>query len=212
MTAKHHPRPEKLPRTAGAGSSGGGEVLRRKREHYSKAQQAQYEWLKKHHPFSSNPPRTAGAGSSGGGEALKKHEHKKRSAAGLHAGTGWVTAGNDDLPDCAAVAVANTLLAAAGIRAADGDVLRLHDLAGCTCVRCVLETLAACGLGGHFPAGFWPCGPGRDGKPVIAGLTDGESDHAAARTTAGLICWGAPLGGALLDTWTPDGEYWAVSW
>ena len=212
MTAAHHHHPK---------------------PHYSKAQERQYKWIKKHYPFrhpavhTIQSPRALRAEEhkkaeeerrkkaedhkKAEEERKKREEEKKRSAPGMVLSTGWITAGNEELPDCAAVAAANTLLAATGIRAADSDVLRLHHLADGS-IAGVLKALAAYGLAGHRPAGFWRCGPGLNGLPVIAGLTDGASDHAVARTPAGLISWGGPLGGALLATWMPDGEYWAIAW
>ncbi len=88
---------------------------------------------------------------------------------------GWILGGNDWHQGCAAVALANSLLMATGLRASDRDVLDLYWLtaddpdtgAG---ILATLEAAAEYGLGGYRPT-FALCGlPAADGEFV--GLPD----------------------------------------
>ena len=69
---------------------------------------------------------------------------------------GWILGGNDWHQGCAAVALANSLLAATGLRVSDRDVLDLYWLtaddpdAGAG-VQATLEAAAEFGLGGYRP-------------------------------------------------------------
>jgi hypothetical protein len=65
-----------------------------------------------------------------GGKIVTKPKHPKRGLAWPSPGGWWITGGNDAADNCAAVAVANSLLAATGRRLDDAELLRLHDRAG----------------------------------------------------------------------------------
>jgi hypothetical protein len=83
------------------------------------------------------PPRRAHHHHTGGFGGLgntkfprRPKRHPKRHLAGPALGGEWITGGNDAADNCAAVAVANSLLLATGLRVSDGELLRLHDRAG----------------------------------------------------------------------------------
>jgi hypothetical protein len=87
------------------------------------------------------PLSQAGGGWRGKAPAHKKaKKHPKRKLAGAPLGGGWILGGNDTADNCAAVAVANALLAATGLRVPDAELLRIHDRAG---PLSIAEALAA---------------------------------------------------------------------
>lgn len=80
---------------------------------------------------------------------------------------GWILGGNDWHRGCAAVALANCLYAATGLRVSDRDVLDLYwltadDPGAGAGVLATLEAAAAFGLGGMRPLGFTVL----DGQPA----------------------------------------------
>ena len=148
-------------------------------------------------------------------------EPKHRKATGAVMG-GWITAGNDVIPCCAAVAVANSLLDATGWRCSDEAVLALHLAAapgpceGPT-LEHILTVLGSEGLAGIRPSWIEEVMPGDDSiqperviQPgMVAGLTvPGWEPHAVAVTEQGVISWGAPLDGVLGYA----DEVWQLSW
>jgi hypothetical protein len=169
-------------------------------------------------PFGGGSPppgkrTTAGRGGGGGGPAgghgkrrHNKHTHNRRTRgapAALMPG-GWI--GNDVLPSCVAVAVANSLLAQTGFRAPDEDVAALHRLAGGTwdAGTVVSDTLGA--LLDYGLCGFRPC-------DVTAGDPAGDvvaaaGDHAFLLCRGEAVTWGAafPAGDLAVE------EAWAIRW
>jgi hypothetical protein len=133
---------------------------------------------------------------------------------------GWILGGNDWHLGCAAVAVANSLLMATGMRASDEDVLALYLAAsgGADSGASILATLEAAGeygLGGVFPAGFGALGEGGpldDGLIVELALREA---HAAVLAGDSVITWGrevpvtadflsGQVTGAWRVEWAPD--------
>ena len=108
---------------------------------------------------------------------------------------GWIAGGNDWHQGCAAVALANCLYAATGLRVSDRDVLDLYWLtaddpgtgAG---VLATLEAAAEFGLGGMRPHFTEARGPGLGAAP---GASLGES---SVPPGTGLECDSAALGAA----------------
>jgi hypothetical protein len=87
---------------------------------------------------------------------------------------GWILGGNDWHLGCAAVAVANSLLMATGVRVSDEDVLALYLAAsgGADSGASILATLAAAakyGLAGIRPVSYGGAGPDSNRQPWIAG-------------------------------------------
>jgi hypothetical protein len=116
----------------------------------------------------------------------------KRGAPGLCAEGFWVTAGNDRLDTCVAVAVANSCLAVTGLRVPDWQVLALAG------VRSIPDVLA--GLGVPFRA--------------TEGLADGvilgvAGAHAVTVHDGALVSWGAEYP---LDGLGAVEEAWEVGW
>lgn len=92
----------------------------------------------------------------------RKHRHKAARVGLALPGAipdRWIQGGNGWHSGCAAVALANHLLASMGLIASDEDVLGLYrltadDPAQGASVPATLEAAAACGLGGMRPADF----------------------------------------------------------
>jgi len=96
-----------------------------------------------HHRGGGGAPPLSQAGGGWRGKApahRKAKKHPKRKLAGTPLGGGWILGGNDAADNCAAVAVANALLAATGRRVPDAELLRIHDRAG---PLSIAEALAA---------------------------------------------------------------------
>lgn len=157
--------------------------------------------------------------------AAKKHprakKHPKRKLAGNSLDGGWITGGNDVLDNCAAVAVANSLLAATGRRLDDAELLRLHDRAG---PLSIAEALAAarqrweeCPYGTAqerqhpdlLRAGDHCSQRRREDPGLIAGLVTPHGPHAALLLGGALVTWGGVI--PWPDDWLLD-EAWAVAW
>jgi hypothetical protein len=124
--------------------------------------------------------------------AKKAAASKKRGAPGLCAEGWWVTAGNDRLDTCVAVAVANSYLAVTGLRVPDWQVLAL---AGMRTIPGVLEALGV----PYGPAGGL-CGG------VILGVA---GEHAVTVHDGALVSWGAEHP---LDGLGEIEEAWEVCW
>jgi hypothetical protein len=175
-------------------------------------------------PFGAKPPRVPG-GKSGGGKpqprlpfgakppAIPQGKHKKRHLAGTALGGWWITGGNDVADNCAAVAVANSLLLATGYRTGDGELLRLHDRAGPLSIP---EALAA--FREVMPCAPVPAElavPGNPGLRVtgvaslLAGLATPHGPHAALLLGDGLVTWGGVMDWP--DDWLLE-ETWEVTW
>jgi hypothetical protein len=152
---------------------------------------------------------------------------------------GWVLGGNDRHDGCAAVAVANSLLAATGYRASDDDVLDLYLAASGgsdtgASVLAVLEVAAEFGLCGMRLASFdpamcsnWPGTTNRAAGFVVdlaleqaqrdQDVWDFEpslpwGDHAVVLTGDTVVTWGreVPVTGAFLDAQVMGA--WRVEW
>ena len=150
----------------------------------------------------------------------------------------WILGGNDWHRGCAAVAVANSLLAAAGVRASGEDVLSLHLAVSGTpdtgaSIPAVLGTVADAGLGGMFPLSFRALEPGEpldeDGLILDLALREAQQDqdvwdsgpsplwgaHAGVLVDGSVITWGraVPVTAEFLD-WQVRAAWrirWAVS-
>lgn len=131
-----------------------------------------------------------------GGTMKRAKRHPKRHLAGPSRNGWWITGGNDIADNCAAVAVANSLLLSSGLRVSDGELLRLHDRAGALSVP---EALAALGARAFGEA---PCG-------LVAGLATPYGPHAALVLGDALVSWGGLI--PWPDDWLLE-ELWAVTW
>lgn len=141
---------------------------------------------------------------------------KKRTAAGLIAGGEWITAGNEELPNCVAVAIANSLLVCTGYRVDDAAVMQLHNATAGVDGVSIGEALSYVSretIGGFAPVSFGliPT-PGARIDGALIGMTDGVNDHAVTWTPRGLISWGSPLTHDLATGWIEDGEAWFIDW
>jgi hypothetical protein len=122
----------------------------------------------------------------------------------------WILGGNDRYLTCAAAAVANSLLAATGIRVADEDVLALHAAAAGSpdagaSVLAVLEAAERYGLGGVRPDGF---GAGTQ----IAELALPGGIHAVLLADGLAVSWGRPVAAAEVFPGLQILAAWAVTW
>jgi hypothetical protein len=141
----------------------------------------------------------------------------------------WILGGNDRVPDCAAAAVANSLLAATGWRASDDDVIDLYCRAGGTTVQAALRAAERFGLGSMRPSGFGSLpGPDtpEDGFLVELELEEAQLDqgtwdwepspvlgeHAVYLAGGQVVSWGfaTPVTGVFL-TAQVTGAWW-VRW
>ncbi len=134
-----------------------------------------------------------------GGTIKRASLHPKRGLAGPALNGWWITGGNDVADNCAAVAVANSLLLSSGLRLDDAELLRLHDRAGPLSVS---EALAALGA-----AQFAETGQISDG--AVIGIATPHGPHAALWHGGGLVTWGGHL--PVPDDWLAE-EAWAVTW
>ena len=127
----------------------------------------------------------------------------KRGAPGLVPAGEWLSNGGD--ATCAATAVANSLLAATGIRAPQGEILRLHRLAGGDAggavISAVLDAAWDYGLCGVTPARI---SPGTGGGTVITGV----GDHVVCERLGDVITYGVLLSGAQAG----GDESWTIWW
>ena len=153
------------------------------------------------------PPRrhhTGGFGGLGNTKFPKRPKrHPKRHLAGPALDGWWITGGNDVADNCAAVAVANSLLLATGLRLVDAELLRLHDRAGPLSIP---EALAA--LGAHFTE--VPANSKLDWDlELVTGLATPHGPHAALLLGGALVTWGGVTDWP--DDWLLD-ELWEVRW
>jgi hypothetical protein len=152
-----------------------------------------------------------------GGVVKRAKKHPKRHLAGpcIEIHGWWITGGNDVADNCAAVAVANSLLLATGYRVADGELLRLHDRAGplsipealaaawprpslldaLTCEDVIRESR-------NCRSEAWPSG-------TLLGLDTPHGPHAALLLGGALVTWGGVTDWP--DDWLLE-EAWAVTW
>ena len=126
----------------------------------------------------------------------------------------WLEGCNDVMPTCAAVAVANHLLAATGTVMPDDEILRLHRMAGGddgATIENVLQVLhsyrqyfvGAKRYLAHFTR--------TDADVIVAGLVVGvkltHAGHAVLSHPRGMVSWGQVL------PWDGEPEEaWALEW
>jgi hypothetical protein len=147
----------------------------------------------------------------------------------------WILGGNDRYTDCAAAAVANSLLACTGLRASDEDILRLHlaaagDPDAGASIAGVLRAATDLGLAGAGPASCELLGEDEplDEDGLIldldlaeAQLLEGTWDwdpapgwgmHAAVLTGGSVITWGGavPVTAEFLEFQVAAA--WRVTW
>jgi hypothetical protein len=155
---------------------------------------------------------------------------KKHGLAGPGSGGWWILGGNDTADNCAAVAVANSLLLSSGLRVSDAELLRLHDRAGPLSIP---EAIAALAVPGFPVCSPWPADQRSDGGgfgefatrairgvvpapgdltgrlPLVIGVATPHGPHAALLLGDGLVTWGGLI--PWPDDWLLD-EAWAVTW
>jgi hypothetical protein len=179
------------------GGGGGGSGQHHKRAHHHKHTGGFGGWGNTKFPGGGKggkkPPQKPGK------TVKRAGHHPKRHLAGPSLAGWWITGGNDVADNCAAVAVANSLLAATGRRIPDADLLRLHDRAG---PLSIAEALAALGA-----ASFTETTAVSEG--TVIGVATPYGPHAALWTGGGLVTWGRWTG--CPDDWQAD-EAWAVTW
>jgi hypothetical protein len=124
----------------------------------------------------------------------------KRGLAGPLLDGWWITGGNGELANCAAVAVANSLLLSSGLRISDGELLRLHDRAGPLSIAEALEAFR--------PASFTELHGRFTELHVIAGLDTPHGPHAALILGESLVTWGGVMDWP--DDWLLE-EAWEVA-
>jgi hypothetical protein len=155
--------------------------------------------------------------------------------AGPAAAGEWILGGNDRYADCAATAVANSLLACTGLRASDEDVLRLHmaaagDPDAGASIAGILRATADLGLAGTGPASceLLDAGEPLAGDGLILDLDLAETQlledawdwdpdpgwgmHAAVLFGGSLITWGGavPVTAGFLELQVAAA--WRVTW
>lgn len=111
--------------------------------------------------------------------------------------------GIHDLPVCAAVAVAEHLLAATGIYASDADILGLAARCPSGCLGDYLAEAAAGGLAGVRLGGFWICDPDSVVPGLVYGLQIRGGYHAVLMHRWGMTSWGMamPVTGVPYEAW-----------
>jgi hypothetical protein len=136
---------------------------------------------------------TAPAKSSSSSSSTTKASKLARAPIGE-----WICGPNSEWPLCAPVAIANSLLACAGIRASHGELERLYGAAGghrgtgaplaALLAAAAARGLAGCGLTWEPLHGDYTAVPG---AVVLLDLDAGL--HSAAITSGGLaVLWGQP--------------------
>jgi hypothetical protein len=112
--------------------------------------------------------------------------------------------GLHDLPVCAAVAVAEHLLAATGIFATDAGILDLAARVPGGCLADYLAEAAAGGLAGARLSGFWPCDPGMFVPGILYGVQFRQGYHTVlTQGRNSMISWGMlmPVTGVPVEAW-----------
>lgn len=118
----------------------------------------------------------------------------------------WLLGGNDELPSCAATAVACHLLAVTGQEMTDSEILALHGLAGDDDGAVIPEILEALRAAGRL-ASFWQADEEHvvPGLVVVTQLPGGL--HAVLSHPCGMVSWGGVL------PWAGQPcEAWAIEW
>lgn len=126
----------------------------------------------------------------------------------------WITGPNESYPLCGAVAVANSLLAAAGVEASSAAVERLYRAAGGRgdSGTPVPELLAAAGSGGLAGCRLaaWDWADPDEADLLLLTLAGTADLHAAAVSGGDVITWGdaVPLDslGAIVEA------AWSLTW
>ena len=158
-----------------------------------------------------------------GGVVKRAKHHPKRHLAGPALGGWWITGGNDTADNCAAVAVANSLLLSSGLRVSDGELLRLHDRAGPLSIPEALEALAqarrapaaeplrACGLvGAGHPSLSVHEVTGRAAEEALTVAAGQQASHAALAGPVGAHLGLAFAHALILGVETPHGPHAAL--
>src|ERR1039458_8656013 len=146
---------------------------------------------------------------------------KKAAFAGPPRGGEWITGPNDVYPLCGPVAVANSLLAATGVVASNGDIERLYRVAGGhgdsgADMEALMAAAAAEGLAGCRVAGYQKViTPGTSviapGLVLLLSLDDVPVWHAAATAADGrVISWGETTTISELSARVEDA--WSLTW
>ena len=185
--------------STGGGGGGGGSGHHHKRAHHHKHTGGFGGLGNKKFPGGKSGKGGKKPAVKPGGVIKRAKKHPKRHLAGTSLGGWWITGGNDERDNCAAVAVANSLLLSSGLRISDAELLRLHDRAGPLSIP---EALAALGATASSEAG-------KEEVAVVIGLATPHGPHAALWTGGGLVTWGGLI--AWPDDWLLD-EAWAVTW
>ena len=118
------------------------------------------------------------------------------AAPGTALASEWIVRPNDDgWTMCAPVAVANSLLAATGIQASNGEIERLYRAAGGiggtgVPLAAGLEAAALTGLAGCHLDGYWPTDRYACADLLLMFVTGVPGLHAAAYRGGKVITWG----------------------
>src|ERR1039457_1263884 len=146
---------------------------------------------------------------------------KKAAFAGPPRGGEWITGPNDVYPLCGPVAVANSLLAATGVVASNGDIERLYRAAGGhgdsgADMEDLMASAAAEGVAGCRVAGYQKViVPGTSviapGLVLLLSIDDVPVWHAAATAPDGrVISWGETTTISELSASVEDA--WSLTW
>ena len=142
---------------------------------------------------------------------------KKAAFAGPPLGGEWITGPNDVYPLCGPVAVANSLLAATGVVASNGDIERLYRAAGghgdsAVDMEALMAAAAAEGLAGYRLAEDRHATAWGPGLVLLLSLDDvPDVWHAAATTADGaVISWGETTTISELSAHVEDA--WSLTW
>ena len=143
---------------------------------------------------------------------------KKAAFAGPPRDGEWITGPNDVYPLCGPVAVANSLLAATGVVASNGDIERLYRAAGGhgdsgadmedLIAAVAAEGLAGCRLAGYRLASDLDVRPG---LVLLLSIDDVPVWHAAATAPDGrVISWGETTTISEMSARVEDA--WSLTW
>ena len=142
--------------------------------------------------------------------------NKKAAFAGQPRAGEWITGPNDTYPLCGPVAVANSLLAATGVVASNGDIERLYRAAGGhgdsgADMEDLIAVVAAEGLAGCRLAGYRAAAAGGPGLVLLLSLEGVPVWHAAATAPDGrVISWGETTTISELSARVEDA--WSLTW
>jgi hypothetical protein len=141
---------------------------------------------------------------------------KKAAFAGPPRDGEWITGPNDVYPLCGPVAVANSLLAATGVVASNGDIERLYRAAGGhgdsgADMDDLIAAAAAEGLAGYRLASYRHATAWGPGLVLLLSLDDVPVWHAAATAPDGaVISWGETTTISELSARVEDA--WSLTW